>query len=830
MVNHYPNNIGEEAYIEVEEEESSFDVRLLWDILRKYKYWFLASVLLCVGAAFVYLRYSTPMYSVSSKILIKDKDKQRAYSSSLSNTFQELGFMNGSNGFDNELEVLNTVTLNQKAVKALKLYTRYFTKGHIRNREIYSRHSPYLVDMDSTSVDSTLASTVKLVLQPYGNGLTVEVKCAKYRQTIPVGKLPVTLNLPIGDIHIERNADYQHWYESRKASAKLLGEDPSDLEWQGSLIVTVSPLRNVAFQYAKRLSVEPTSKTTTVAALQFRDNIPQRGADYMEKLVEIYNSEANEDNSEEAKRTAEFIQARLNIITQELNMTESELEEYEKSSNIVDFANDARMNATQSAEYEAQIIQTATQQNLIQFLDDYVNESDNYLKSIPSNIGINDASLTATIAKYNEVILERTRLLRTVPESNPIIQPLTSEAETLLTSIKSSIRNLNRQFQAQIAKLEAQRNKYEGRLSSAPTSKRTLADIGRQQEVKAGLYLMLLQKNEENAITMASAAYKAKVIEEPIVTGPVSPKGKLILIIALVVGVLLPYIVYYIRSFFKIRIEELEELQKLTTIPVLGSVPFLKTMQKIKRTILVQKNRNSLVVEVYRTLRSNLPFILKPDEKVLLFTSSVAGEGKTSIAANLGASIAFSGKKVLIIGLDIRKPRLAGLFGFSDTEEGISSYLAGSPDNLDFLDSLIHKTEISENLDVLAAGPIPPNPAELLERENLKTGIDHLRSQYDYILLDTAPIGLVSDTMTIGKCANATLFVVRANYSLKSDMQFVNELSATHRMPNVNIIFNGVKEIKSGYEKHRYGSSRYGYGTGYSYGYGMDKKGKVEEI
>lgn len=823
------NSLPDDFFLEAE-EESSFDIRLLWVILTRYKYWFLASIIICVGIAFAYLRYATPQYSISTKILIKDKEKQRPYSSSLSNTFQELGFMNSSNGFDNELEVLNTVTLNRKTVRSLKLYTRYFTDGHFRNREIYGLYAPYVIDMDSVHIDSILTSVVNLKLSPSGKGVMVNIKYRKYRHSLFVKSLPSRLDLPIGTIYISKNPKYEEWISEQKTQARLTGTDLEDIEWEGDLLVSVYPLASMASAYAKRLSVEPTSKTTTVAALQLQDNIPQRGADYMKKLVDIYNAEANEDNTEEAKRTAEFIQSRLGIITKELNMTESELESYEKNSNIVDFAENTRLDASQSVQYETQMLQSATQQTLIQFLDEYVNDKSNYLQTIPSNIGVNDASLTTTIAKYNEVVLERNRLLRAVSESNPTVLPLTSEAKDYYSSIQASIRNLNRQLKDQLARLSEQRSKYEGRLSSAPTNKRALADIGRQQEVKAGLYLMLLQKNEENAITMASAAYKAKVIEEPIASGPVSPKKQLILIIAVVLGILIPYLYYYISSFFRIRVEGKEDLQKLTSVPVLGTVPFVKALQKGNRTVVVQENRNSLMVEVYRTLRSNLPFILKPEEKVLLFTSSVAGEGKTSIASNLGTSIAFAGKRVLLVGLDIRKPRLAGLFGFSDTEQGISSYLAGDPDDYDFLDSMIHKTDISDNLDILAAGPIPPNPAELLERENLGKGIAHLKTKYDYILLDTAPIGLVSDTLTIGKSADATLYIVRANYSLKSDMQIVNSLSSEHRMPNVNVILNGVKETISDYGSHRYGGGKYGYSYGYGYGYGGYSSSKIEEI
>lgn len=813
-----------------DDDEQGFDIRILWDILCRYRWWFIASVLFCLAVAMVYLKYTTPQYSVVSKILIKDKEQQRPYSSSISNTFQELGLMNGSNGFDNEIEVLKTVTLSKKTVKSLKLYTRYYSVGKIKNREIYAKYSPLLVDIEDDAVDSLLMGTVNIQLKNEGDDVIADVKYLKFEKAIKINSFPAKIDLPFGKIRIEENPEYAQRMARLRSDAMLSGQKSSaSVENKLPMEINILPLQSTAHNYAGRLSVEPTSKTTTVAFLAMTDNIPERGKDYMTKLIEIYNAEANDDQNEEAKKTAEFIQERLDKIRGELNMTESELEEFKRSANIVDYSNDTKVDVSQKLQYESQIIQASNQRSLIDYLSEYVNEKSNFLQIIPTNVGITDASLAQMIAKYNECILERNRMLRTVRNDNPILEPVTAEAQGYLASIKASLGSLKHQVEEQMGKLVGQQQMYQGKIANAPGNERTLANIGRQQEVQAGLYLMLLQKNEENSITLASAAYKAKVIEEPITSGtPISPKRKIIIIGALFLGILIPYLWYFITKFFRTKVQNTEDLRETTSLPIIGKIPFIKAISKGKRTVVVQQNRNSLVVEVYRSLRSNLPFILKPDQNVLMFTSSVSGEGKTSIAANLGASLAFAGKKVLIMGLDIRKPRLAKLFGFRDTENGISIYLAGNSGDVDKLDNMIYQTDIIDNLYILPAGPIPPNPAELLEKENLKVAIDYLKQKYDFILLDTAPIGLVSDTVNITRLADATLFVVRCGVTEKVDVELFSEMCRDKNMQNVNIILNGVKAESHGYS--RYSRGKYGNTYGYSYGYGLRKQGKIEEV
>ncbi|MCM1311446.1 MAG: polysaccharide biosynthesis tyrosine autokinase [Bacteroides sp.] len=812
------------------EEESSFDIRILWMLFLRYKYWIAASVIVCLISALIYLRYTIPVYNITSKVLIKDQDK-RSYSG-INSTFQELGFMNSSDGFDNEIEVLSTKTLNKKVVRELKLYTTYFYDGNIKDNEIYGKYSPFLLDYEDGAIDS-LHHTIEVTLSKKEENYMVNIKYQDAELKKIITGFPANISTTFGKITIERNP----LFDISLANSRNIANDDNNNEEKldRDLIVRINPIDPVAIAYSSKMSVEATSKTTTVAQLSINDNIPERGADYLNKLIEIYNDEASIDNNQEATRTADFIDTRLGIISKELNMTEAELEQYKKISGITDYASDAKTDVGQKLQYETQIVEVSTQLNLVDYLLEYVNDSHNYLQIIPANIGLKDSSLPQVISKYNETVMERNRLLRVSSENSPTVTTLTNEAEGYLVGIKASLNSAKRQLSIQHKDLVSQQNKYNSQISSAPTKERALADINRQKEVKAGLYLMLLQKREENAITLASTAYKGKMIEEPIINNiPISPKKKIILLIALVIGIALPFAYHYIRNFFNYRIKNADDLGKLTNVPLLGTVPYVKALAKGNRTVVVQENRNSIMVEVYRILRSNLPFVLNPNQNVILFTSTVAGEGKTSVASNLATSIAFVGKKVLIIGLDIRKPRLAKLFKLGNNEVGITNFLTRRVDDYEYLESLIQNSGISPNLDILPAGPIPPNPAELLEKENLASAISFLKKKYDYVILDTAPVGLVSDTLTIGRHADLTLYLVRADYTLKADMNLVNSLSVEKRLPNINIILNGAVTETNNYSYKRYGGYSYGKGYGYSYnygyGYGKESGKKLEEV
>ena len=672
-----------DAKVAMTEDESGFDIRMIWAIFMEYKYWFLASVIVCVTSAMIYLRYTTPIYSISTKILIKDK-QQGGYASSINNTFSELGFTNSSNGFDNEIEIIGTKSLNKRVVRALKLYTTYVMEGKLKDHEIYGKYSPYTIDLSTDEEVDSLKSGISAEIVDAGAGIKVTLKAEGEEFVRDIKLFPTTIKTPCGNVVIDKN--------SRMVGARLNGQ---------ILHASISPIDAVSGGYAGSISATPTSKTTTVALITRSDNIPERSVDYLNELVKAYNMDADEDNRYEAEKTSEFINQRLAAIGKDLNESEGELERYKAERRIVNYGQDASMDATQNMQYSNKLADLETQIHLLDALIEWVNNMKGY-DVVPDNMLSNsNPSLNTMITEYNKLVLDRKRLLRSANETSPTVALKTEQAQSYLASIKTALGSTKQGLNIQRKELVKQQSKYENLVSAAPAKERQLGSMGRLQTVKSDLYVMLLQKNEETQITLKSMAYKAKQIEEPMVSGPVSPKRQMILLVALALGIGLPYAIYFIRNMFRYRVEGKEDIAKYTTVPLFGSIPYVKALAKGNRTIVLQENHNSVMMECYRSLRSNLPFVISKEQKVLLFTSCTSGEGKTVIAANFGTCVAFAGKKVLLIGLDIRKPRLATLFNLAETEIGISNYFARDPRDFDYLDKLIQNSGISDNLDIL---------------------------------------------------------------------------------------------------------------------------------
>ena len=417
------------------------------------------------------------------------------------------------------------------------------------------------------------------------------------------------------------------------------------------------------------------------------------------------------------------------------------------------------------------------------------------------------------------MLIERKRLLRTSSESNPAIINLNTGIEAMRHNVKTTVNSVLKGLQITRNNIDRQSRKYESRISNAPKQEQEFMTISRQQEIKATLYIMLLQKREENAITLAATANNGRIIEEPIPGGIVSPKGKLIYIIALVIGIGIPISIIYLLNLLRFRIEGHTDVEKLTTVPIIGDIPLTDAGKNGTPTIAVRENDNNIMAETFRSLRTNLLFIMgDPDKKVILVTSTISGEGKTFMASNLAVSLALLGKKVILVGLDIRKPGLNKIFHLSHKEKGITQYLA-APQSTD-LHALIQPSGITSNLDLLLGGPIPPNPTELLARQSLEDTISTLRKEYDYIVLDTAPIGMVTDTLILSRVADASIYVCRADYTHKTDYQLINELQEHHRLPNLCTVVNGIDMKKKKYGYY-YGYGKYGkyYGYGKKYGY-----------
>lgn len=792
--------------IQENEEKSSFDFAVIYTTLILNWKWFVLSLIISLGAAHIYLRYATPIYQAAAKLLIKEEQNGRR-GNSIQNS-ANLGIISNSNGIDNEMEILKSRTLAQQAVYDLKLYTTYRHEGRIKDHLIYGEQEVN-VDMDYEHLKKLNAPMSFKITREGRNyhvvgSYFVPIDDNSYNPgPVTVDKvitaLPATLGTRVGMVKFTQNGNYM-------------------LRDGESLKVTMIAPEIAAGKYVGSLSVSPSTKATSIAQLVITDEIPQRAIDYLKQLAIVYNRQANEDKNQIAVRTEQFINQRLEKINAELGNTEGQLENYKKRNNMVQLSMNASTAFSNADSYAQKLNEANTQVALLDELTKYMNEPSNRHQPIPSNVGLNDASATSLINKYNEIALQRNQLLHSASESSPTVTPLTSQLDDLQASIKRAMSQARAGLNIQRNSIASQQGKYQGQISNTPEQERILTQIGRQQEVKSGLYLMLLQKREENSISLAATADKGKLIDNPVFAGKVTPKDSIILMIAFGLGLAIPALILFLLAFFRYKIEGHDDVAKLTKLPIIADVAIASDRAKTKADIVVHENKNNLMEEIFRSLRTNLQFLMKEHDKVILMTSITSGEGKTFIASNVAISFALLGKKVVLVGLDIRKPRLAELFEIDDHHHGITNLLIKDNITWDDVNKQIVNSGVNSNLDLLMAGPVPPNPGELVTRKSLEETMDILKEHYDYIIIDTAPVGLVTDTLALGRIANATVYVCRADYTLKSSFGLINGLAYEKKMPNMSIVLNGVDLSKKKYGYY-YGYGKYGkYGKYASYG------------
>ena len=802
-----------------ESKEENIDVK---ELLFKYLIhwpWFVGAVIACLIAAWVYLYMSTPVYNISATVLIKD-DKKGGSAGMLSG-LESLGLdgmISSSQNIDNEIEVLHSKTIAKEVVENLGLYISYMDEDEFPSRNMY-KTSPVQVSLTPQEADLLeKPMIVEMALQPQGS-MDVNVKIGDDEYQKHFEKLPAVFPTDRGTLAFFLTSD------SISSSKRTLEETTGSEKITRNITATINNPLAVAKAYCKNMTIEPTSKTTSVAVISLKNSNVQRGKDFINKLLEMYNINTNNDKNEVAQKTAEFINERIGIISKELGSTEKDLESFKRGAGITDLTSDAQIALTGSAEYEKKRVENQTQINLLQDLQKYM-QNEGY-EVLPSNIGLQDLNLAAAINRYNEVLVERKRLLRTSTENNPTIINLDTSIGAMKENVQVSLDRVLRGLFITKADLDREASRYSRRISEAPGQEREFVSIARQQEIKAGLYLMLLQKREENAITLAATANNAKIIDDAIADdAPVSPKGKMIYLIALVLGVGIPVGVIYLLELTKFKIEGRSDVEKLTCVPIVGDIPLTDEKQG---AIAVFENQNNLMSETFRNIRTNLQFMLENDKKVILVTSTVSGEGKSFISANLAISLSLLGKKVVIVGLDIRKPGLNKVFNIPRKEVGITQYLANPEKNL--MD-LVQLSDVSKNLYILPGGTVPPNPTELLARDGLDKAIETLKKNFDYVILDTAPVGMVTDTLLIGRVADLSVYVCRADYTHKNEYTLINELAEKDKLPNLCTVINGLdlKRRKYGYY-YGYGKygKYYGYGKRYGYGYGYGEQSHAKE-
>ena len=810
----------EELLGEKETPRSKFNFSTLISLFILNWPYFLFSLIIFLSGAFLYLRYTEPTYMVSVRLLIKDEDSRKVRNTSqMLTNIMDLGVLSKSDGIENEIEILKSRVLIRDVVKDLKLYSEYRYKSSMRDVIVYGKQ-PINVELDPIHLDSLdnvfiEGGAISYIRMKYykKDSVNITVEGTVYLHDYIEGKsevefteqldsLPALISTPVGTLTLTASSNY-----------KL---KPGDV-----FTATILPPIVEATKFLGSMSVAQASKETDIALVTLTDNNVRRSMDFLRHLIVCYNRQANEDKNEIALRTEEFINDRVVQLNQELGATDEEIENFKRRNSVTGLSTDALQAVQMSNQYSSRLSEANAQIKMLDYLREYVDDPKNEYQIIPSNVGLTDQASIQLIASYNSSVQNRNRLLTALSEDAPQVQTITATIRDLEASIKAALLQARRSAEIMRQGIVSEYSKYSGQVSNAPVQERVLTQIGRQLDVKSGVYLLLLQKREENSIALAATADKGKLIDEPLYEGKVKPKKKFILFVALFFGFAVPFFIIWLISLFRYKIEGHEDVEGLTSLPIVADVALANEKAKSTAGIVVHENKNTQMDEIFRSMRTNLMFMLQGNQKTILLTSSTSGEGKTFCAANLATSFSVLGKKVVLCGMDIRKPALGRLFSISDKTCGLTTLLKNDQVTMQDLEEQIVNSGINDNLDLLMSGPIPPNPTELLAREVFGNVIQLLQEKYDYVILDTAPIGLVTDTTQIATYADVCVYVCRADYTPKSIFGMVNNLVKEGKLNNACVVINGIdmSRRKNGYY---YGYGRYGKYSKYGqYNYGM---------
>ncbi|WP_421811697.1 GumC family protein [Flagellimonas sp.] len=780
--------------------DSELDLKGILQSYTKHWKWFALSILVFVSLAILYLRYAIPEYSATAKIQILEESN----GGSELNVLEDLNlFSSGKTKMEDEIELINARENFISIVKNLDLNIRFFLQGNIKDAELYDQKAkPFSVNFlanDSIISNSKAVFFVKVYSE---TSFGFREKEDSPEKKIEFGE---KFNTELGDIIMTPNANLER-YKTR------------------NIRVMVNPVNAVADYYRKKTNVRANdTKFSNIINLTLNDPIEQRAVDIINSLININNSNAVRDKKEIADRTTKFINDRITEIYSSLSNVDETAENYKTSRGIADLGSQSNINFNQSAASEQQLQEVEIQQNIANSMKDLINSQDGY-DIIPTNVGLNDAGIANTAQRYNELVSQRKRLLESSNEKNPVIVKLDQQLESLKRGMQSSLNNVTNNLDLQVNSLSKQLSQINSRIYAAPSNERALRDISRQQQTTESLYLYLLQKREESQITFASASPKSKVVDAAYGSNrPVSPKTNAIYLTAFILGLLLPFSIIYVRDLLDNKVHNKLDLEKNAgDIPVIVEVPRLGR----KDDRLVKKQDRSVLAESLRILRTNLNYIQKSHKStpnnIIFITSSVPGEGKTFISSNLAAIYANTGKKVLLIGADIRNPKLYDFFTTDDmiqtdkikpkrsTKDGLTEYLVNS--NLNVQDITI-PAQVNENsIDIIFSGKIPPNPTELLMNDRMGELFKKVSELYDYVIVDTAPLMVVTDTLLISEYASQILYVVKAGGTEKKVLNFPVKLKAEGKLKGLSFVVNNVKQ------------SNLGYGGKYGYGYGKSVK------
>ncbi|MBB6240098.1 capsular exopolysaccharide synthesis family protein [Pedobacter sp. AK013] len=767
------------------EEEDGIDLKKIFMELADKWHWIGVGIVTCLIISFLYILYTPPSYQINARVLVNDDEKAGGLAKQAGALMDLGGLLGGKNSVDNEAEILKTRFLMEQVAREMQLNIVYARKSNFVKRELYQ--APFRLDFIK-GVDSIKKTQIEI-------------------QKLPSGKVKIVSN------KLEKEINWNDTFEIKNVGTlQLLPVNGLSMD-NGTFVVTLNSIDERVADLMKMLSVGVSNKQVTIIDLGLAYPVPKKGEDILNTLIKKYTEANLSDKNAIADSTGKFIKQRLQVIASELGDVEGEVKQFKQKNRLADMTEQGKVLVQSTSEFSTELAKAETQVSILSDLEKYLQDENKNKRVFPTSLLPQDMVFSGIMNQYNALLIERDKLLLSVTDSSPLIKNLDGQVAEMRAGILANIVSTKNTFVLTRDKLRKQLDKAEGQISAVPEIEKDYLKLARNQQIKQELYIFMMQKAEETAISKTANISIAKTIDPPkAAVIPISPKKTIVYLAGLIAGLVFPILTIFGLNFLNTSISTKQDITNLTSVPIIGEI----SHNLSDDNLIVANQARSAISEQFRALRTSLSFYLKnKDEKIILLTSSMSGEGKSFTAINLGNILALAGKKVLLMELDLRKPGLSAKLGVSN-EIGFSNYTIDSTIKVDHI---VKPLSINKNMFIISSGPLPPNPAETLMSEHTPALIEELKKQFDYIIMDAPPIGIITDAQLLSNYADVVLYLVRQKITQKNQIAIVDDLYRSKKMKNIGIVVNDIV------------SKAYGYGYGYgTYGEENKQKGWLSKV